>query len=138
MQGTQEAAADVFRPSAVDDEGYLLERRAAIVVTMPDDGLASFFMPVLAKALRKFADAIDRGAAGNDSRERHDIEIDDGFGFSQGIVSVEIVSLDDVVFLDGGDDVDGDDLESSQPSEEELSEFQSLLSAEEVAAIREQ
>lgn len=111
-----------FRQSSIDDEGFLLERRAAVVVTM--DAKDSFcFSPILSQALRLLADQIDAEHAANEAAETHVLQIDNaGFAFP---VTVDVVSLDGLEWAEGdGPDVDVDPLEASR-----------LLTPAELAAI---
>jgi hypothetical protein len=93
-------AAGVFRKSRLDADGYLVERRAAVVVTMPRDA-AFFFTPVLARALRQFADMIDSEVAALDSMESHVLAVDGEIGRIP--VSVDVLSLDGVTWQVGPD-----------------------------------
>ena len=78
----------IFRKSAADKDGYLLERRCAIVMTATADDFF-LFMPAVATALRELANRIDAGAAGDEAYEKHRIQVDEFAG-----VEVEVVSLD--------------------------------------------
>lgn len=90
----------IFRKSRLDADGYLAERRAAVVVTMPHDE-AFFFTPVLARALRQFADMIDSEVAALDSMESHVLAVDGEIGCIP--VAVDVLSLDGVSWKPGPD-----------------------------------
>lgn len=105
-------SAGVFRKSALDADGYLTERRAAVVVTMPRD--ASFlFTPVLAKALRQFADMVDAETAALDYLESHVLAVDGEMGAI--LVSVDVLSLDGARWKPGPEPaMDGVDSEEAK------------------------
>lgn len=113
----------IFRKSRLDADGYLAERRAAVVVTMPHDG-AFFFTPVLARALRQFADMVDAETAALDSLESHVLAVEGEMGAI--LVSVDVLSLDGASWKPGPEPaMDGVDSE----------EAKTVLTPSELAAI---
>ncbi len=100
LAGCKGEKKGIFRKSRLDADGYLAERRAAVVVTMPHDG-AFFFTPVLARALRQFADMIDSEVAALDSMESHVLAVDGEIGCIP--VAVDVLSLDGVSWKSGPD-----------------------------------
>jgi hypothetical protein len=91
-----------FAKSAIDEDGFQLERKVAIVITAKSDD-ALFFMPEVAKVLRRIADGIDADAIGNEAYETHQIATEDEYPVE---LVVEIASLDGNEWGLGGPDDD--------------------------------
>lgn len=112
-----------FRKSKVDDKGLLLERRAAVVVTMPNDPSINFGV-LMVKSLRQLADLIETEHASVDAQENHT------FLFGEADQATPAIDVD-VVSLDGVDRSVADD----QPSEIDMSVAARTLTSEELAEI---